>query len=178
MEFTSIAKGLNTTGFGEEVKSEDQGLVYSSVLEKGILTDAFMHNTNMRFSRKGSDVKASLAKIIPMLDKEIIKEAKELEKCLSKCDAKPSGMMNDYHTKGLNLQIKSIPKVFTYNQIEECVKDTKVNYEDCPYRKYNRKAHQYIQCCVEKIIASTLMSGLDDDRNLYLTVKESAGLGL
>lgn len=182
MEFTTIHKSLNLSGFKAE-PVEDQLNYTSPSLEKSVLADAFGYNSSMSNRVLGSEIKAGLEKIVAFSSKKEKEYKSEMAKYLKEAKATPTKSPGRYVTKGLDAFIPDVPKCFDYKQIEECIqmerkKNPEYSYSECPMGKYNDVAREYIACCVEGIYAKAMMSGISESQFYYLNVRQATQVGI
>ena len=182
MEFTSIHKSLNLSGFATE-PSEGRVNYTSLTLEKSVLADTFGYNSSMSTRVLGSEIKAGLEKIIKHTTAEEAKYLAEMNKYQKEANAKPTKSPGRYATKGLDAFLPSVPKCFDYKQIEGHIsgaraKNPEYSYDDCAMAKYNDAAREYLNCCVERIYAKAMMTGINDSQSYYLSVRQATQVGI
>lgn len=182
MEFTSIHKSLNISGFEVEAK-EDSINYISPSLEKGVLAESFGYNSSVSGRVLGSEVKAGLQKIISYTSKSAASYKKEMDAALKKCKGTPSKSPGRYMTKGLDAFIPDMPKCFGYNEIEAHMQELRTNgksasYDECPQHAYNEAAKEYIDACVEKIYATAMLQGINDSQYYYLSTSQATQVGI
>ena len=182
MEFTSIHKGLNLSGFETEAK-DDQINYISPSLEKSVLADTFGYNGSMSTRVLGADIKAGLEKIIAHATKQEAEYKADMKKYLKESKGTPDQHPGRYITKGLDAFIPDLPKCFGYKTVEASIqemqkKDPSHGYGDCPMNKYNEAAKAYINSCVEKIYAKAMMNGINEAQFYYLNVRQATQVGI
>lgn len=182
MEFTSIHKPLNLSGFTEE--GSDSNINYlSPSLEKSVLADAFGYHSSMSTSILGSEIKKGLAKVIDFAEKRAKEFQGEMKKALTASKMTPTQPFSQYQTKGLDAFIPDLPKGFSYKEvdaaiIEERSKNSNYSYDSCPLAMYNEAARNYISSCVEKIYANAMLKTIVDSQSYYLTVNQATQVGI
>jgi len=182
MEFTTIHKSLNISGFETEPK-EDSIHYISPSLEKGVLAESFGYNSSVSGRVLGSEIKTGLQKIITYSTKAATDYKKEMSTALKDCKGTPTKSPGRYVTKGLDTFIPDMPKCFGYDEIEAYQQDARskgadTSYNACPMYRYNEASKEYIEACVEKIYASAMLQGINDSQYYYLTTSQAAQVGI
>lgn len=170
-QFSSIAKGLNVSEMVDHLPLSEKEFTFSSKLEKGILNDSFGSDYDRRIKKTGLEIKGALEKMCSFLDKKKEECEKEMERCRKEAGAEPTTTISSYMLRGMESQMKTVPKVYSYSNIEKGDKSTSM-------RDYNNAAERYVDFCIECLIADTLTRGLSDTEIVYLTVRSAAGIGV
>lgn len=182
MEFSSIHKPLNLSGFApESVKNQLEYI--SPSLEKSILADTFGNSGSISSRIIGTEIKSGLEKVIKFSSTESARLKADMEKCLKNIETKPSTLAGRYITRGLDAFIPEVPKLFSYQEIEILVASERSsisNYssDNCLMVKYNDMARAYINSSVEIIYAKAMMSGIEDSQYYYLNIQQATQVGL
>lgn len=182
MEFDSIHKALNTSGFDTEPQ-EDIVKYVSPTLSKGHLMEVFGHNHTLSAHALGSEIKQGLEKVLVYVEKEKSDYYKEMQKAMKEAGSKPEARISPYITQGLDAFIENMPKCFSYKKISDHIQakrkdDAKYSEMECPMYRYNEAAKEYVKCCVEKIYANAMAKGLEESRTYYLSVRQATSVGI
>lgn len=173
--------------YTEDSPKKEFALNEREIIEKSHILEQF--NTSLTISKKGSEIKEKLQKVLDEEQAEVASLGSKLIELKVKIEDEPTQTAVEntpWKLDGFEDKVSDLPMFYPWNCCGE-VMDTKDSIEYVGENKpedvrkmkseYNSVASKIVDCKVEIVMLSTMITNFEDKKVYPLSVKQAAMLG-
>lgn len=165
-------------------------------LEKGIVSDAFTYQSNIKFTKTGKEMKEKIALVIPTLETQAAEVLKALDDAADVLEEQPTEKIDPWRLRQFKHIIISPYKIFNWNQTYYYEKDamnssatacigesghscspasSKEEADICS--KWNQLVYKYVDVLYEIELLKMYQNNLEDKKSYELSSEQLVALG-
>lgn len=177
---------------GSELDEEDE-----NELEKGIVSDAFQWQSNIKFTKTGKEMKEKMALVIPTLETQAGEVLKALDDASDLLEYQPTEKIDPWRLRQFKHIIISPYKIFNWNQTyyyekdamnsaaTSVIADSGLSCSPCASKeeadicsKWNQLVYKYVDILYEIELLKMYKENLEDKKVYELTSDQLVALGV